>query len=58
MLIISCPHICVITKKGSHSKRLISKRHAYGFGKESLVLLLRYFSNRWKRTKINTSFSF
>ena len=36
---------------------LIPKLHAYGFGKESLMLLLSYLSNRWQRTKINTSFS-
>ena len=36
---------------------LIAKLHAYGFGKESLMLLLSYLSNRSKRTKINTSFS-
>ena len=37
---------------------MIAKLNAYGFGKESLMLLLSYFSNRWQRTKINTSFSF
>ena len=37
---------------------LIAKRHAYGFGKESLMLLLSYLSNCWQRTKINTSFNF
>ena len=36
---------------------LIAKLHAYGFCKESLVLLLKYLSNRWQRTKINKSFS-
>ena len=36
---------------------LIAKLHAYGFGKESLMLLLSYLSNRWQRTKANTSFS-
>ena len=36
---------------------LIVKLHAYGFGKESLMLLSSYLSNRWQRTKINTSFS-
>ena len=29
----------------------------YGFGKESLMLLLNYLSNRWQRIKIKTSFS-
>ena len=36
---------------------LIVKRHAYGFGIESLMLLSSYLSNRCQRTKINTSFS-
>ena len=36
---------------------LIAKFQAYGFGRESLMLLLSYLSNRWQRTKINTSFS-
>ena len=36
---------------------LIAKRHAYGFGRESLMSLLSYLSNRWQRTKSNTSFS-
>ena len=36
---------------------LITILHAYGFGKESLMLLLSYLSNHWQRTKINTSFS-
>ena len=36
---------------------LIAKLHAYGFGRESLMLLLSYLSNRWQRTEINTSFS-
>ena len=36
---------------------LIAKLHAYGFGRESLMLLLSYLSNFWQRTKINRSFS-
>ena len=36
---------------------LIAKLHAYGFGKESLMLLLSYLSNRGQRTNINASFS-
>ena len=36
---------------------LIPKLHVYGFGKESLMLLLSYLSNRSQITKINTSFS-
>ena len=31
--------------------------HAYGFGKESFMLLLSYLSNRLQRNKINTPFS-
>ena len=33
---------------------LIAKFYAYEFGKESLMLLLSYLSNRWQRTKINS----
>ena len=36
---------------------LIAKLHAYGFGKESLMLSLSYLSNRGQRTNINASFS-
>ena len=36
---------------------LITKLHAYGFGKEYLMLLLSYLSNQWQRININTSFS-
>ena len=36
---------------------LIAKLHVYGFGKESLMPLLSYLSNRWQKTKIDTSFS-
>ena len=36
---------------------LIAKLHAYGFDKDSLLLLTSYLSNRWQRTKVNTSFS-
>ena len=50
------PYLCGY-RKGLSLETLISKRHAYGFGKESLMLLLSFFSNHWKRTKINTSFS-
>lgn len=31
---------------------LIAKLHAYAFGKESLMFLLSYLSNRWQRNKI------
>ena len=36
---------------------LIAKLNAYGFGKDSLCLIMDYLKNRWQRTKINTSFS-
>ena len=36
---------------------LIVKLNAYGFTKNSLRLIKSYLSNRWQRTKINTSFS-
>ena len=36
---------------------LIAKLHAYGFNVDSLELILDYLSDRWQRTKINTSFS-
>ena len=36
---------------------LIAKLHAYGFDKKSLKLLKSYLTNRWQRTKVNTSFS-
>ena len=35
----------------------IAKFHAYGFDKDSLKLLHSYLTNRWQRTKVNTSFS-
>ena len=38
-------------------KLLIAKLHAYGFSKSALKLIKSYLSNRWQRTKINTSFS-
>ena len=36
---------------------LIAKLHAYGFDYNALKLIKSYLSNRWQRTKINTSFS-
>ena len=36
---------------------LIAKLNAYGFTKSALKLMKSYLSNRWQRTKINTSFS-
>ena len=36
---------------------LIAKLNAYGFTKSALRLIKSYLTNRWQRTKINTSFS-
>ena len=36
---------------------LIAKLYAYGFNKDALELISNYLSDRWQRTKINTSFS-
>ena len=36
---------------------LIAKLHAYGFDKTALKFMKSYLSNRWQRTKINSSFS-
>ena len=36
---------------------LIAKLHAYGFSKNSLLLLFSYLSDRWQRTKVNLNFS-
>ena len=36
---------------------LIAKLEAYGFDNGALTILLSYSSDRWQRTKINTSFS-
>ena len=36
---------------------LIAKLSAYGFNNESLKLIQSYLTSRWKRTKINKSFS-
>ena len=38
-------------------KLLIAKLRAYGFDMGSLEILFDYFSDRWQRTKINSSFS-
>ena len=40
-----------------HHQLLIAKLHAYGFKFDALKLILNYLSDRWQRTKINTSFS-
>ena len=36
---------------------LIAKLAAYGFGMDALHIISDYLSNRWQRTKINSSFS-
>ena len=36
---------------------LLAKLHAYGFTNKSLRLMKSYLTNRWQRTKVNTSFS-
>ena len=36
---------------------MIAKLYAYGFSKKSLTIMLSYFTNRWQRTKVNTTFS-
>ena len=38
-------------------KLLIAKLHAYGFSQDALEIIYNYLSDRWQRTKINTSFS-
>ena len=38
-------------------KLLIAKLHAYGFCIESLEIIYDYLSDRWQRTKVNTTFS-
>ena len=38
-------------------KLLIAKLHAYGFSRNALELVNDYLSNRWQRTKIDTSYS-
>ena len=35
----------------------IAKLHAYGFDINALKLVRSYLTNRWQRTKVNTSFS-
>ena len=36
---------------------LLAKLHTYIFTNKSLRLIKSYLTNRWKRTKVNTSFS-
>ena len=38
-------------------KLLIAKLHAYGFSRGALEIIYSYLTDRWQRTKINTSFS-
>ena len=40
-----------------HHQLLIAKLHAYGFNEDALELILDYLSDRWQRTKINSTFS-
>ena len=40
-----------------HHELLIAKLGAYGFSESLLRIILNYLSNRWQRTKINSSFS-
>ena len=36
---------------------LIAKLHAHGLDKNAVTIMISYLSDRWQRTKINTSFS-
>ena len=36
---------------------LIAKLYAYGFDKKAVLLIKSYLTDRWQRTKINTSYS-
>ena len=36
---------------------LLAKLNAYGFDRQSLHLIKSYLTNRWQRTKIDTTFS-
>ena len=36
---------------------LIAKLHAYGFTKESLIIIFSYLFDRWQHVKIDSSFS-
>ena len=36
---------------------MIPKLEAYGFGEDALHIVQSYLSDRWQRTKVNTSFS-
>ena len=37
---------------------LLAKLNGYGFDKNALEVIRNYLSNRWQRTKINTTFSY
>ena len=41
----------------TNHKFLLAKLHAYGFDKKALLMINSYLSNRWHRTRINSSFS-
>ena len=36
---------------------LVAKLHAYGFDRSALKLIKSYLTNRWQRTKVNSSVS-
>ena len=52
-----CLWICLKAFETINHDLLIAKLDAYGFGKAALKLMKSYLTNRWQRTKINTSFS-
>ena len=37
---------------------LLAKLNGYGFDRNALEVIRNYLSNRWQRTKINTTFSY
>ena len=37
---------------------LLAKLNGYGFDKNALEVIRKYLSNRWQRTKVNTTFSY
>ena len=41
----------------NHELFLIAKLHAYGFTKESPIIIFSYLSDRWQHIKIDSSFS-
>ena len=47
----------VIVRAIIHNKLLIAKLYGYGLDRISVLLIRNYLTNRWHRTKINSSFS-